>query len=39
MTAQGLRFAPAAQGDQPAYTTMQTLLRTYDYRLATLAAR
>jgi hypothetical protein len=39
MTAKGLRFAPAAQGDQPAYTTMQQLLRTYDYHLAQLASR
>jgi hypothetical protein len=39
MTAKGLRFAPAAQGDQPAYTTMQQLLRAYDYRLAQVASR
>ena len=39
MTAKGLRFAPAAQGDQASYTALQTLMRTYDYRLATLAAR
>jgi hypothetical protein len=39
MTAKGLRFAPAAQGDHAAYTALQQLMRTYDYRLATLAAR
>ncbi len=39
MTAKGLRFAPAAQGDQAAYTAMQQLLRTYDYRVAQVATR
>ena len=37
MTAKGLRFAPAAQGDQPSYNAMQQLMRTYDYRLASTA--
>jgi hypothetical protein len=39
MTAKGLRFAPAAQSDQQAYTAMQDLMRTYDYRIAQVASR
>jgi hypothetical protein len=39
MTTKGLRFAPAAQSDQPAYTALQELMRTYDYRLAQVASR
>jgi hypothetical protein len=39
MSMNGLRFAPATQGDQAAYTALQQQMRTYDYRLAQLAAR
>ena len=37
MTAQGLRFAPAAQGVQASSTAMQQLLLTYDYLLSSVA--
>jgi hypothetical protein len=39
MTSQGLRFAPATQADQPAYTVLYQAMLSYDYRLSQLAAR
>jgi hypothetical protein len=33
MTRQGLRFAPAASSDEPAYTALHRALVTYEYRL------
>jgi hypothetical protein len=39
MTRGGLRFAPAASGDEAAYTALFQFLRAYDSGLAGLAAR
>jgi hypothetical protein len=39
MMDQGLRFAPAATGDETAYTVLHRLMVTYDLRLQQYAAR
>ncbi len=39
MTTQGLRFAPATQDGQPAYSALYQAMATYDYRLSRLASR
>ncbi len=33
MTSQGLRFAPAAAGDEPSYTSLHRAMVTYEDRL------
>ena len=33
MTGQGLRFAPAASGDEPSYTALHRAMVTYVFRL------
>jgi hypothetical protein len=39
LTQQGLKFAPAAPGDEPSYTVLYNALVTYDMGLAQLAYR
>jgi hypothetical protein len=39
MMGQGLRFAPAAPGDEPSYTILHTLMVTYETRLQQYAGR
>jgi hypothetical protein len=39
MSTRGLRFAPAASGDEPSYTALHRALVTYDYRLHMAGAR
>jgi hypothetical protein len=38
MTQQGLRFAPATQGDQPSYTSLHRSLVDYDIGIVKLTA-
>jgi hypothetical protein len=39
MTHQGLRFAPAASGDEPTYTALHRAMVTYEYRLRQTSTR
>jgi hypothetical protein len=39
ITGRGLRFAPAASGDEPYYTVLHSALVQYDYALRQLASR
>jgi hypothetical protein len=39
MSANGLRFAPAVSGDEPAYTALHRAMTTYDYQVGLLASR
>jgi hypothetical protein len=39
MTSQGLRFAPAAPGEEAAYTSLQRAMATYDTRFNQMVAR
>jgi hypothetical protein len=39
MTAQGLRFAPAASGGEPSYTALHSAMITYDFGMSQTARR